>query len=171
MEAPDASERLYKDTPSGALARREKFLGKTTISELEEMQIFSSMQHVRKLSAENPNVHEMTREHAIDKLTTETLFRQYFPAWKGVKDIIATATEAVSFENGDIVYRLPNGDWLEPIFGQYIPASMPWAQLLEAFLRSTPPEDSHEKDGQSPVSELQADTARAAAKTTHEISR
>ena len=171
MEAPDTSERLYEDTLAGALARREKFLGQTTISELEEMQIFASLQHVRELAAKNPKVHAMTREHAIDKRTAETLFRRDFPAWKGAKEIIATATGAISFENGDVVYRLPNGDWLEPIFGQYIPASMPWAQLLEAFLRNAPPEDSHEKGEESPVSELQADTARAAAKTTNEISR
>lgn len=171
MEAPDASDRLFEDTPFGALVRREKFLGNKTISELEEMQIFSSMQHVHELAAKNPHVHEMTREHAIDKHTTETLFQQRFPGWRGIKEVIAAATADLSFENGLVVYRLPNGDWLEPVFGQYIPSCMPWAQLLEAALRSEPPKTAVNKTGGPPVVQLQADTAQAAAKTIHEISR
>lgn len=135
MEKEKPSEGLSDDTVAGALARREKFLGNKTISDLEEMRIFSSMQHVRKLSAENPNVHEMTRERAIDKLTAEALFRQHYPAWKGVQAIIALATEDTSFDDGLVVYRLPSRDWLEPIFGHYIPKCFPWAQLLEQELQ------------------------------------
>ena len=171
MESSDTSERLFDDTLSGALARREKFLGKTTISESEEMQIFSVMQRVRELAAKNPNVHKMTKEHAIDKLTAEALFRQRFPAWKGVKEVIAMATEDISFDDGLIVYRLLNGDWLEPIFGHYIPACMPWVQHLETILQNETANENAATDVQGLVEKHQTDTAQAAAKKMHEASR
>ncbi|MDD5041760.1 MAG: hypothetical protein PHX87_05145 [Candidatus Peribacteraceae bacterium] len=162
MERPeDTTEQLYQDTMAGALARRTMYLGKGEISEMEKQQI----------AAATLKVLNMTGARAVDKLTTEELFRQRYPAWKGVKEIIATATDDMSFESGLILYRLPNGDWLEPVFGHYIPACFPWAQGLEGMLPHEPKDENPAENGQNPVTKLQTETARAANQKMHEPSR
>ncbi|MDD5103622.1 MAG: hypothetical protein PHX93_04435 [Candidatus Peribacteraceae bacterium] len=155
MEALDAAERLCDDTVTGALARRKKFLGKGELNELENTQITASMVKVRG----------MTSARTIDKQTTETLFRQRYPAWKGVKEIIATATGDISLDDGLVVYRFSNGDWMEPIFGHWIPACFPWAQMLEKALRESREHRSVENG--TLVPDLRKETTNAARATIH----
>jgi len=149
MEKEKPSEGLSDDTAAGALARREKFLGKEWMSPAETMLKMTYMDKV-----------PMTEARAIDKITAQTLYQQRFPGNQGLMDQIHKETGTKSLDSGLVVYRLADGDWIEPIVHHYIPSCFPWAQALE-WDRAHP---QAENDGQSPIPNLQqktADTAKA----------
>ena len=146
-------EGLSDDTVAGALARRLKFLGKEWISPAETMLKMTYM-----------NKGPMTEARAIDKLTAQTLYQQRFPGNQGLLDHIHKETGAKSLDNGLVVYRLANGDWIEPIVHHYIPSCFPWAHAFEKALqesvKSPPPEE------ESPIPNLQTKTESAARTIT-----
>jgi len=155
VEKETSPEWLWDDTVAGALARREKFLGKEWISPAETM---LKMTYMSKGS--------MTEARAIDKLTAQTLYQQRFPGNQGLLDQIYKETGAKSLDNGLVVYRLADGDWIEPIVHHYIPSCFPWAQALE-WDRAHP---QAENDGQSPIPNLQQKTAGTAKAITQKSS-
>lgn len=147
MENPDISDRLYEDTPAGALARREVLLRMKDFSPWENLQIQAYMAGI-----------PTTQERAIDKITALTLFRQQYPDRQSLAATLANTTDTIILwyrrktltllksatappeEVGDltevIVHRLPSGNWLEKGNGHAIPPCFPWAQILEAELKA-----------------------------------
>ncbi|MEI8229876.1 MAG: hypothetical protein WCG83_01940 [Candidatus Peregrinibacteria bacterium] len=109
------------DDTNGAMARRKDALGTEPLNHV----LIASLQ----LSA------GLTESRAIDKVTAEELFRKYFPNGRKADTVTNKATHIVELDGGVIVYRLPNGDWIETAVGHFIPASFPWAQILEQALR------------------------------------
>lgn len=99
-----------------------------------------------------------TLGRAIDKITALELFRQQYPDRKGLKVALANSADSLTLwyrrktivlfkgtakpseEEGElvevVVHRLPSGNWVERGNGHSIPPCFPWAQILEAELRS-----------------------------------
>ncbi len=158
MEATDTAARLYEDTMAGALARRQKFLGTGTLSPAEISQKQACICKVPTNEA-----------RAIDAITTLALFQQRLPGHKGIRGLISTETGSISFDNGLVVYRLANGDWVEPIIGHWIPACFPWAQKFEIELQRSLKDPQFETE--NPIPDLQKETADTAKAITQKSSR
>lgn len=118
MKTPECPDWLFEDSVAGALERRKHFLGNENMSKEEEN---LKRGFICSVSA--------TEAHAIDRITAHSLFRERLPGRQGVKGLIAKATSLTV--KGIVVYRLPDGDWLEPLNEHWIPACFPWAQWLE----------------------------------------
>ena len=157
VEKGTPPEGLSEDTVAGALARRQKFLGTETLSPAE-------IAHKQACICSVPT----NEARAIDAITTLALFQQRLPKHKGIKELIATETGSLSLDKGLVVYRLTNGDWIEPVIGHWIPACFPWAHAFEKALQESvknpPPEE------QSLVPNLQQQTESAARTITQKNS-
>ncbi|MFH0851617.1 MAG: hypothetical protein V1876_02610 [Candidatus Peregrinibacteria bacterium] len=160
MERETPTEGLSDDTVKGALARRKKFLGKEKMDPTEISQMQACMCGV-----------PTTEARAIDKSTALALFQKRFPGHKGIGGLISTETGSLSLDNGLVVYRLSNGDWIEPIIGHWIPSCFPWAQMFEWKLQEETAHFHAEHDEQDPIPNLQKETAEAARAKIQESSR
>jgi hypothetical protein len=141
MEHLSADEGLSDDTVDGALARRRALLGAEELDCRQTARVLASRLVVG-----------MTEAHAIDKSTALALYRSRFPGEQGLNVAISSAVDAIKLENGLIVYRLPNGDWVEPQNSHYVPASFPWAQLLERNYQSYLAEQRKKEEAGAAVS-------------------
>jgi len=127
MEKLESQDGQFYPEVKAAFARRKELLNMGALDSKEMVQI-----HACTI------VGNMTLGRAIDKLTSLELFRRIYQNKHRLGDALATAKRSLSLPDGSTVYRLPNGDWIQPETKHYIPADFPWAQAFERALREQP---------------------------------